>query len=210
MPATVSVTIEKPRSGVAYADTAGYDAAAAAQYLAETGVFVGARVGDQYYFEPDRTVNRGEFLAMTLEAAGREVSPVTMTGFCDDAAIPTWAKAYASAAVSDGVVKGSVTDEGVALRAEEPITVNEAAAMLDRVLTLEDVDLAAWYPGREAQSAWCAQAVANLESAAVLSAGSFGSAVMDAPLTRAGAAQMLAAASALMENQEPGIFDWLG
>ena len=210
LPATVSVTIEKPRSGVAYADTAGYDAAAAAQYLAETGVFVGARVGDQYYFEPDRTVNRGEFLAMTLEAAGREVSPVTMTGFCDDAAIPTWAKAYASAAVSDGVVKGSVTDEGVALRAEEPITVNEAAAMLDRVLTLEDVDLAAWYPGREAQSAWCAQAVDNLESAAVLSAGSFGSAVMDAPLTRAGAAQMLAAASALMENQEPGIFDWLG
>ena len=210
LPATVSVTIEKPRSGVAYADTAGYDAAAAAQYLAETGVFVGARVGDQYYFEPDRTVNRGEFLAMTLEAAGREVSPVTMTGFCDDVAIPTWAKAYASAAVSDGVVKGSVTDEGVALRAEEPITVNEAAAMLDRVLTLEDVDLAAWYPGREAQSAWCAQAVANLESAAVLSAGSFGSAVMDAPLTRAGAAQMLAAASALMENQEPGIFDWLG
>ena len=82
--------------------------------------------------------------------------------------------------------------------------------MLDRVLTLEDVDLAAWYPGREAQSAWCAQAVANLESAAVLSAGSFGSAVMDAPLTRAGAAQMLAAASALMENQEPGMFDWLG
>lgn len=39
------MTIEKPRSGVAYADTAGYDAAAAAQYLAETGVFVGARVG---------------------------------------------------------------------------------------------------------------------------------------------------------------------
>ncbi len=210
LPATVSVTIEKPRSGVAYADTAGYDAAAAAQYLAETGVFVGARVGDQYYFEPDRTVNRGEFLAMTLEASGREVSAVTMTGFCDDAAIPTWAKAYASAAVSDDVVKGTVTDEGVALRAEEPITFNEAAAILDRVLAMEDVDLAAWYPGREAQSAWCAQAVANLESAAVLSAGSFGSAAMDMPLTRADAAQVLAAAAELMEKEEPGIFDFWG
>ena len=90
------------------------------------------------------------------------------------------------------------------------MTFNEAAAMLDRVLALEDVDLAAWYPGREAQSAWCAQAVANLESAAVLSAGSFGSDTMEHTLTRADAAQMLAAASALMEEEEPGIFDWLG
>lgn len=209
LPATVSVTIEKVRSGVTYADTAGSASAVSAQYLAEAGVFTGARVGDQYYFEPERTVTRGEFLAMTLEAAGREVSPVTLTGFCDDDAIPTWAKAYASAAVSDGVIRGSVTGDGVALRAGDPITFNEAAAVLNRVLALEDVDLAAWYPGREAQSAWAAQAVANLESAAVLSAGSFGSDAMEQTLTRADAADLLAAASALMGDNEPGFFDWL-
>ena len=40
-PAEVTVTIEKPRSGVTYADTAGSPAAAAAQELAELGVFTG-------------------------------------------------------------------------------------------------------------------------------------------------------------------------
>lgn len=69
-PATVKVEIQKTRSGVTYADTAGSAAAAAAQDLAEAGVFTGAKIGDQYYFEPDKTVTRSEFLAMVLETAG--------------------------------------------------------------------------------------------------------------------------------------------
>ena len=94
LPATVTVTIEKTRSGVTYADT-GEATATAAQDLAERGVFTGAKIGDKWYFEPDRTVSRGEFLAMVLETAGAEVTDVTMTGFRDDDAIPTWAKSYA-------------------------------------------------------------------------------------------------------------------
>lgn len=96
-PATVSVTIEKAKSGVTYADTADSTAAVAAQDLAEAGIFTGAKIGDQYYFEPDKPVSRSEFLAMVMETAGDEPTAVTMTGFCDDAAIPTWAKAYAAA-----------------------------------------------------------------------------------------------------------------
>ncbi len=69
-PATVTVEIQKPRSGVTYADTAGTAAAAAAQDLAEAGIFTGVKIGDQYYFEPDKTVTRGEFLAMVLETHG--------------------------------------------------------------------------------------------------------------------------------------------
>ena len=53
-PATVSVTIEKAKSGVTYADTADSAAAVAAQDLAEAGIFTGAKIGDQYYFEPDK------------------------------------------------------------------------------------------------------------------------------------------------------------
>ena len=83
LPATVTVTIEKTRSGVTYADT-GEATATAAQDLAERGVFTGAKIGDKWYFEPDRTVSRGEFLAMVLETAGAEVTDVTMTGFRDD------------------------------------------------------------------------------------------------------------------------------
>ena len=210
LPATVTVTIDKTRSGVTYADTADSAAAAAAQDLAERGVFTGAKIGDTYYFEPEKTVSRSEFLAMILETAGRDVTAVTMTGFCDDGAIPTWAKAYAAAGVTDGIIRGTATAEGVAFRGEEPITFNEAATVLNRVLDLGDVDLSVWYADREAVPSWAAQAVANMEAVSVLAAGSFGSEEMSDQVTRADAAQMLSAAGRLLDGEKPGIFDWLG
>ena len=210
LPATVMISIEKTRSGVTYADTGDSAAAAAAQHLAECGVFTGAKIGGQYYFEPEKTVSRSEFLAMVLETAQRKVTDVTVTGFCDDDVIPTWAKAYASAGVTDGIIRGTVTDEGVAFRGAESITFNEAATVLNRVLDLGDVDLSVWYADREAVPSWAAQAVGNMEAVSVLSAGSFGSAAMEEAVTRADAAKMLSAARVLLEGEEPGIFDWLG
>ena len=173
-------------------------------------MFTGAKIGDTYYFEPEKTVSRSEFLAMTLETAGRDVSAVTMTGFCDDSAIPTWAKAYAAAGVTDGIIRGTATAEGVAFRGEEPITFNEAATVLNRVLDLGDVDLSVWYADREAVPSWAAQAVANMEAVSVLAAGSFGSDAMSDQVTRADAARMLSAAGRLLDGEKPGIFDWLG
>ena len=208
-PATVTVSIEKAKSGVTYADTAGSPAAAAAQAMAEKGIFTGTKIGEQYYFEPDRTVSRGEFLAMVMETAGAEPTAVTMTGFCDDEAIPTWAKAYAAAGVADGLVEGVSTAEGVAFQGEDPITFNEAATVLNRTLAVEDVDLSAWYADREAVPSWAAQAVGNMEAVSVLAAGSFGSAALEEPVTRADAAQMISAAATLLEEEQGGFFSRL-
>ena len=210
-PATVTVTIEKTKSGVTYADTEGSPAAAAAQHLAEAGIFTGDKIGDQYYFQPDEEVSRSEFLAMVMETAGMEVTPVTMTGFCDDESIPTWAKAYAAAGVADGIIQGKNTAEGAAFRGGQAITFNEAATVLDRVLDLGDVELDVWYADREAVPSWAAQAVGNMEAVSVLAAGSFGSQTMEQAVTRADAAQMLSAARTLLDGDEPkGLFDWLG
>lgn len=209
-PATVTVSIDKTRSGVAYADMDGNPAAAAAQQLAEEGVFTGGQIGGRYFFEPDRTVSRAEFLAMTMETAGLEASDVTMTGFCDDDAIPTWAKAYAASGLSDGVVQGTSTADGVAFRSTDPITYNEAASILNRVLAVNDVDLTAWYADRDATPSWAAQAVGNMESVSVLEAGSFGSDQMSRCITRADCAAMLAAADTLLAGEQTGPLDWLG
>lgn len=208
-PATVNVTIGKVKSGVAYSDMDGSAAAAAAQALAEDGIFVGSKIGDSYFFEPDRTVSRSEFLAMTMKAAGLDTGAVTMTGFCDDAAIPTWAKAYAAAGLSDGVVKGNSTSDGVMFRGGDAITYNEAASILNRVLSVKDVDLTTWYADRNAVPSWAAQAVGNMESVSVLAAGSFGSDTLNNSVTRADAAQMLSAAKTLMTGEKTGIFDWI-
>jgi hypothetical protein len=124
-----------------------------------------------------------------------------MTGFCDDEAIPTWAKAYAAAGVADGIVQGKTTDQGAAFRGEDAITFSEAATVLDRVLDQGDVDLDVWYADREAVPSWAAQAVGNMEALSVLSAGSFGSDSLEQPVTRAEAAQMLAAAKTLLDGE---------
>ena len=91
---------------------------------------------------------------MVLETTGREVTDVTMTGFCDDAAIPTWAKAYAAAGVADGIVQGVSTAEGAAFQGEDPITFNEVATVLNRALDVADVELEVWYADREAVPSW--------------------------------------------------------
>ena len=206
-PATVTITIQKTKSGVTYSDTDA-KSAYAAQKMAEQGIFTGSKIGESWYFEPDRAVSRSEFLAMTMEMSGREVTAVTMTGFTDDAAIPTWAKAYAAAGVADGIIQGSATSEGVAFRSEEEITFNEAAALLNRVLEIENVDLEAWYGDRESVPSWASQAVGNLEAVSVLQVGSFGSPAMASTVTRADAAQMLTSAGALLEGESSPL-NWL-
>jgi hypothetical protein len=132
-----------------------------------------------------------------------------MTGFCDDAAIPVWAKAYAASGLSGGLVQGTATPEGAAFRAGDPVTYNEAAAILNRVLRVGDVDLAAWYADRDAVPSWAAQAVGNMEAVDVLAAGSFGSAGLDGGVSRAECARMLASARTLLNGEKPGALDWL-
>lgn len=208
-PAVVSISVDKVKSGVTYADMSGNAAAAAAQQLAETGVFTGAKLGTRYFFEPERTVSRSEFLAMTMEAVGSGAAQVTMTGFCDDAAIPAWAKAYAAAGLTDGLVRGVATAGGVAFQGGDPVTYNEAAAILNRALAAEDTDLSAWYGNRESVPSWAEQAVGNLEALSVMDAGSFGSDGLDNSVTRADAARMLAAAQTLSKGEDAGPLTWL-
>lgn len=207
-PATVKITIEKVKSGVTYADTEPATAAAA-QCLAEKGIFTGAKIGETWYFEPERTVSRGEFLAMVLETTGSDVTDVTMTGFFDDDAIPTWAKGYASAAVAEGIIQGKPTEDGAVFSCDEAISFSEAATVLNRALDLGDVELEVWFADREAVPSWAAQAVGNMEALNVLCVGSFGSDGLEQPVTRGEAAQMLAAAGTLLHGADSAWPAWL-
>lgn len=196
----MSITIEKANSGVCYADMGGSRAHTAAVDLAEHGVFVGAKIGDSYFFEPERTLSRGEFVAMALAAMDVSAENVQMTGFCDDASIPTWAKGYAVSALNAGVVSGVSTAEGVAFRANDAITLNEAAVVLNRLLRVTDVDLSD-YDVQDADNAWCAQAVANLQSVSVIESGRFSTDEMRSGVTRAQAAEILSAAMTLKDGR---------
>lgn len=198
--AEVEIVLTRSRTGVTYADMNGHEAYTAAVDLAERGVFVGAQVGEQRFFEPERAVSRGEFVTMALAAAGISADACTLTGFCDDADIPDWAKGGAVSALQCGLIRGVRTEDGVAFRAEEGVTLSEAASVLNRLLCLADVDLGDYHA--EGVAAWSAQAAANLESAGALESGSFGAEDVSRPLTRGEAARLLAAAMTLAEERE--------
>ena len=204
-PATVRITIIKQRTAVTYADLAGHPSAPAAVCLAEHGVYVGRQVGSSWFFDPEETVTRSEFLAMAMEALGSGADEgVQLTGFADDESIAAWAKGYATAAVREGVISGVSTAEGIQFQGEDAITLSEAATVMNRLMDVTDVRLE-----EGAAETWADQAVANMESVSVVAAGSFGTSAVEQPVTRAQAAEMLNAAIRLTEEETGGgLFGW--
>ena len=200
-PATVKVRIQKPDTQVTYADLAGHPAHRAALRLAEEDLLVGEKLGEQWFFRPEQTVTRGEFLTLAMHAAGLEkLEGVERTGFADDAAVETWAKPYVSSALRSGLVSGSLDETGQAVfRSGDPITGAEAAVLLDRALQVTDVDAQTFAP---AAPAWAAQSAANLSTCGMLDAG----ADLSAPLTRGEAAQLLCSALELLDSRDTGWF----
>ena len=193
-------TFVRAKCGVTYDDMVESAAYTAAVDLAEHGVFVGAQVGSRRFFEPDRAVSRGEFVTMALACAGIPAGDLMMTGFCDDAEIPTWAKGSAVSALQCGLIRGVGTEGGMAFCADEGVTFSEAATVLNRLLRVTDVDLSDYDAG--SADAWSAQAVANLESVRVIESGSFSAGDWQRPLTRGEAAQLLSAAMTLAEKKQ--------
>lgn len=210
--ATVKIKIEKPSTKVTYEDMDGHPAYNAAIKLAEKGVYIGASMDDAHYFQPDQLVSKSEFLTLAMATVGLdELEGATVTGFFDDDAIATWAKPYISSALKAGVVQGTVTNEGqVVFDGEKCITEAEAAVMLNRMLSVTDVSVETWAGITSEVPSWASQAVMNLETVGVLQMDSTGTLALKDSLTRADAAQLLAAALDVLDAREEakGWYNW--
>lgn len=188
--AKVSLRIDKPSTKVTYSDLNGHPAQKAAIRLAEEGVYVGRYVNGRCFFDPDQTVTRAQFLTMAMSVAGLEdLEGITLTGFSDDDAIPTWAKGAVSAALKAGVVQGSRDESGAPVfGAEDTISRAEAAVMLDNLLDITDAPVAVFSPDN---GHWAAQAAANLSASGIIRADTAGAVQLADTLTMADAAVML-------------------
>lgn len=204
--ATVQLRINKPDTKVTYADLEGHPAHKAAIRLAEEGVYVGRYVNGNYFFDPDQSVTRAQFLTMAMSVTGLEqLEGVTLTGFSDDTAIPTWAKGSVSAALKAGAISGARDETGAPIfGADQSITRGEASVMLNNLLDITDVPLEVFSAGSEGH--WAAQAAANLSASGVVSQQSVGTAQLSEELTLAQAAEMLDGALDLMDSRESGWF----
>lgn len=186
--ATVTVTILKPADATQYTDTIGKDCRFAAEWMKNTGIFVGEQVAQNPCFSPEKPVTRGEYVTMLVRALEIPTEEaLSYTGYGDE--IPAWLKPYLAAAVRSGLTAGLPERENFGV--DEPITVGEAAVMLQNAL-----DLSA---GTEvmAQDDWTANAVE------VMNANGF-SLTADALLTRGEAAKLLYQAVQLADSA-PGM-----
>lgn len=168
--ATVTVQILKPTDSKQYRDTVSEDCRFSAEWLRSTGLFAGEQIGGELCFQPDKTVSRGEFLAMLVDLLNIPV---------EEADAPDWVQPYLDAAIRSGLVAGW---EPECFNMSEAVTGAEAAVALQNALDLpvghEEIAYGEEVP------VWAATSLAVMaENGLSLDA--------DAPMTRGEVAQIL-------------------
>ena len=118
------------------------------------------------------------------------LADVSRTGFADDASISAWAKPYVSTALYSGMISGYGNNSVAVFNPDQPITVSEAAVMLDNVLDLTDA-ASALQEENSSVPVWAAQSAANIQSCGLISSGT---SIDSSVLNRGEAAEMLASA----------------
>ena len=132
--ATVTVQILKPTDAKQYTDTVGQSCRFAAEWMRNTGLFTGEKIGNESCFQPEKTVSRGEFLAMVVKALDVPLEEASNMDMPEDT--PGWLKPYLAAATRAGITAGWPETEDGSFLADRPITGAEAAVMLQNALDL--------------------------------------------------------------------------
>ena len=202
-PATVDIKITRNAAKMTYADMDGNPAHLAAIRLAENGVLIGERLSSDYYFSPDKTVSRGEFVAMTVACLGLEVEPTSSTGFADDDETASWLLPYIAAARRAGLIQGTLLADGRAVfAADRAVTRAEAAVILASALSLPTATSAQTFGDMEDVPAWAEGAVNGALAAGIMDTRADGSIGVLGALNRADAAEMLYAAMCVEQEKE--------
>ncbi|MBQ3491818.1 MAG: cadherin-like domain-containing protein [Oscillospiraceae bacterium] len=179
--ATVTVQILKPTDSKQYTDTVGHADRFEAEWLRNSGLFVGEQVGGNACFYPEKEVSRGEFLAMVVKVLDIPLEGADESQMPADA--PQWLKPYLAAAQRSGLL----TDLETAADYQEGITGAEVAVILQNALDLtvsSDVLAAQQTADGEDVPTWAAASLTVMEQNGVALQA-------NAPLTRADAACVL-------------------
>ena len=171
-PARITVVVVKrhDKEMFTYTDMAQHPAHYAALQLREAGVFSGESFGSEAFFSPETPVSRAEFLTMAAAVTDLAMPTAAVsTGLSDNEAIPAWAQGYVSAGLLSGLVEGSDDGRGNRVfRAQDAITRAEAAAIVDRSLSLADDGRSLAFDDRDTVPVWAAQSVVNCTALGML------------------------------------------
>lgn len=205
--AKISIEIRKPTDKATYADMDGDPDAFYAMWLKEAGLFIGATVGGNLCFEPEKTVSRGEFLVMVMKLVDAQADETGLTsGFSDEAATPVWLQPYIVSALGSGMISGVSSEDGVVFRPEAALSRAEAAVMLQNVLQLPAPTAKTVFSQTDADAvpAWAADATAALSAAGI----SLGDTAQADAITRREVAKLLYEVSNLIAGETLETFYW--
>lgn len=194
--ATVTVTILKPDNEMQYTDTVGSSCRFAAEWMKNTGLFVGEQVGGSLCFNEQKPVSRGEFLTMLVQVLEIPVDGTAeFTGYTDE--VPGWLKPYLAAALRSGLTAQLPSAQTGIFGAAETVTGGEVAVMLQNAMDLAVSTCTMDGAPGESEDAWAETAIAVMaENGIALTA--------QEPLTRAQVAKILYQVSQ-MAKDAPGL-----
>lgn len=188
--ATVSVRVEEKRAKATFSDMQNHPAQVAAIRLTGAGIMSGMQVGNGYYFYPEKTVTRAEFLVTAMKAIGMQCADVANTGYADDADIPQAMKGYIATAYEKGYFKGFEQDGKLCFRPDQPITRSEAAVVLSNMIGYAKLRVSETFADSDSIPAWASEAFDSLHSLGILDSRD-GKLTPNAQLTRADVAVLL-------------------
>ena len=200
--ATVTIQILKPTDSKQYTDTIGQSCRFAAEWMRNTGLFVGEKLGGTECFQPGKAVSRGEFLTMVINLLDIPTEDASYGDIPTDT--PQWLKPYLAAAMRSGLTANLPQTESGSFLADQPITGAEAAVILQNALDLSVPKADDQTVVDTAVTDEVAEIPVWAETSLAAMSGSGISFEAGAAVTRSQAAQILYQVSQLAENA-PGM-----
>lgn len=190
--ATVNIEVRESDTGYVYADMDRHTSHNAALTVSASGVMTGTTVKGVHSFSPEKTMTRAEFTVAAMKAAGIVSLGIGNTAFEDNDAIKASLRPYIATAHVVGIVNGSLTEDGLFFRPNDPITRAEAAMILVNAFDVPLPDTVLTFAEEAAVPTWAKPAVSALSTLGILDVSA--DAAATERMTRADAAECLAAA----------------
>ena len=187
--AIVSITTTENVGGIVYSDLKNEKCALAAVVLAEKGVLVGEKLGDEWNFYPEKTVTRADFLMMAMKMCEIDTTLMSsnQSNFADSESFTDMQNRYIATAERMGLVIGLNTEEGRCFCPNEFITSEQASTLLGRMAEYKELSF-----GESVTASIDEEGVISDEGLSMLaSVGLLADEDRNAVLTRASAAELL-------------------
>jgi len=190
--ATVEIMVTERQGELVYEDLGDSAIHVAAISLTEQGIMESADLDGTYYFYPDATITRGEFLVMAMKTLGIQVpADEIKTVFADDDIIVSKQRGYINVAEKLGYVCGKINEQGQLIFApNDGITRAEAAVMIYNMTELSLPVIKTVFADQSEIPAWAKEAVQAMTFSGLMSHDS-GYVSPTAVMTKAECAQLL-------------------